>query len=99
MPKAYWVAQVTVHDPERYALYAKGAGEAFARHGGIPLARGGAMHWLEGSERPRGVIIEFASVDDATACYRSPEYQAARRHREAAAEFHLVIVEGLETAG
>lgn len=96
MPKTYWVAQVQVHDPDRYALYAKGAGEAFAKHGGRALARGGRLHWLEGAERPRGVIIEFDSMEAAQACYQSSEYQDARRHREGAADFHLVLVEGLE---
>lgn len=96
MPKAYWVAQVEVHDPERYALYAKGAGEAFVKYGGRPLARGGRLHWLEGDERPRGVIIEFDSMEAAQACYQSPEYQNARRHRDGVADFHLVLVEGLE---
>jgi len=29
MPKAYWIAHVTVTDPERYKLYANAAPEAF----------------------------------------------------------------------
>lgn len=99
MPKAYWVAQVQVHDPDRYALYAKGAGDAFVRHGGRPLARGGRLLWLEGDERPRGVIIEFDSMEAALACYRSSDYQEARRHREGVADVRLVLVEGLETNG
>lgn len=98
MPKAYWIAQVRVNDPEKYALYAKGATEAFALHGGRPLARGGKVQWLEGGERPRCVVIEFESMEAALACHRSAEYQAARSHRDQIAEVDLVIVEGLEDA-
>jgi uncharacterized protein (DUF1330 family) len=41
MPTALWIAHVHVTDPEAYGLYAKGATEAIAAHGGVFLARGG----------------------------------------------------------
>ncbi len=33
MPKAYWIAHVTVTDPEPYAIYAEGASQAFRKFG------------------------------------------------------------------
>jgi uncharacterized protein (DUF1330 family) len=59
------------------------------------LARGGRAQQLEGEGRPRNVIIEFASFEDAVACYNSPEYQAARAKRVGAGEAEIVIVEGV----
>ncbi|MDQ0325408.1 uncharacterized protein (DUF1330 family) [Rhodopseudomonas julia] len=94
MPKGYWIARVDVRDPERYKDYVSGAAPAFARFKGKFLVRGGLMHSLEGNSRARNVVIEFASVEDALACYHSPEYQAAREHRVAVSDAELVIVEG-----
>ena len=52
---------------------------------------------LEGEGRPRNVVIEFPSYDDAIACYNSPEYQAAKAKRKGAGEADIVIVEGVLT--
>jgi len=94
MPKAYWIAHVTVTDPDPYALYAKGATEAFEKHGARVLARGGEIVALEGQSSPRNVIIEFESMKAARACYDSPEYQAARNHRIGAGEAQIMLLEG-----
>lgn len=96
MPKAYVIARVTVTDPEAYAEYAKGATEAMRLYDGRPLARGGAYEALEGPARPRNVVIEFASMEQARRYYRSPEYQAAKAKREGACEAEFVLVEGAD---
>ncbi|WP_371157590.1 DUF1330 domain-containing protein [Jannaschia sp. 2305UL9-9] len=95
MPKAYWIAHVTVTDPDPYGLYAAGASEAFATHGARILARGGHVESLEGPSRPRNVVIEFDSMEAALACYNSPEYQAARQHRIGAGDAQIMILEGV----
>lgn len=95
MPKAYWIAQVTVLDPEPYALYAAGASKAFAVYGARILARGGATEKLEGVVRDRNVVIEFDSLQQALACYHSPDYQAAKQYRKKADEATILIVEGV----
>lgn len=94
MAKAYWIARVTVKDPERYRDYVATAKPAFERHGARFLARGGPYHEMEGEARERNVVIEFDSVETALACYNTPEYQAAKRIREESAEAELIIVEG-----
>ncbi len=94
MKKAYWIAHVTVTDPEPYKLYAEGASKAFEAFGARVLARGGAYNQLEGEGRPRNVVIEFDSMDDAMNCYNSPAYQAAKQHRKDAGIASIVIVEG-----
>ncbi len=93
---AYWIAHVTVTDPAAYQGYQALAPAAFAAHGARFLARGGAHEVLEGPVLDRHVLIEFPRLAAARACYHSPEYQAARARREAAAVAHVVIVEGLE---
>ena len=90
---ALWIAHVTVTDTEAYGRYAALAGPAIAKHGGVFIARGGRFVQLEGKERPRNVVAWFPSVEDAEACYHSPEYQAALDHARGASERELVIVE------
>ena len=90
---ALWIAHVTVTDAEAYGEYAKLAGPAIAAYGGMFLARGSRYVQLEGNDRARNVVARFPSVEEAVACYRSAEYQAALDHARDAAERDLVIVE------
>jgi uncharacterized protein (DUF1330 family) len=95
MPKAYWIAHVTVSNPDQYKLYAECAPLAFKKYGAVILARGGRSGQMEGEGQPRNVVIEFPSYDDAVACYNSPEYQSAKVKRKGAGEANIVIVEGV----
>ena len=95
MAKGYWIAHVTVKDPDLYQNYVNASPEAFKKFNARVLARGGTSTQLEGAGRPRNVVIEFDSYEDALACYNSPEYQSARAHREGAGIADIVIVEGV----
>ncbi len=92
---AYWIAHVTVTDPERYKAYQALAPSAFAAFGGRFLARGGAHSVLEGPALDRHVIIEFPNLEAARACYASPAYTAARQARDGASIAHVTLVDGL----
>lgn len=96
MPKGYVIARVSVTDPAAYGEYAKGATDAIRLYGGRVLVRGGRHEAVEGEARARNVVIEFESFDRALAYFRSPEYQAARRHRENAGVGEFVVAEGAE---
>ena len=97
MPKTYWIARVDLHgDPEKYKNYVETAKPAFERHKAKFLARGGRTEVLEGKARARNVIIEFPSMEEALACYHSPEYTAARAIRQALSEGEFILVEGVE---
>ncbi len=94
--RAYMIAQGEVSDPDQYAAYVKVAPDIVAKYGGRYLARGGMRVTLEGPPAPsRVVIIEFPSLDAARQFYDSPEYTAARKLREGAAEVQFVVVEAL----
>lgn len=92
---AYWIAHVTVLDPEAYAGYQALAPAAFAKFGGEFLARGGLSETLEGPALQRHVVIRFPDLARARACFHSPEYQKARACRDGACEAHVVIVDGV----
>jgi uncharacterized protein (DUF1330 family) len=95
MPKAYWIARVDVRDPEIYKQYVETAKPAFERYNAKFLARGGRTEAVSGTARARNVIIEFASMDDALACWNSPEYTKARGIREPVSTGEFVFVEGV----
>ena len=95
MPKGYWIAHVTVTDPEQYQLYASATREPFQKYGASILARGGPFQQMEGDGHARNVVIEFPSLQAAVDCYNSPEYQAAKAKREGAGIANIVLVEGV----
>lgn len=96
MPKGYIIGHVAIDDPEAYAAYAKQNNEIFPRYGGVFLARGGKSTILEGSSKPRHVIIEFPSYEDALAAYNDPDYQENMKIRHAHAETGaIMVIEGV----
>ncbi|THD84605.1 DUF1330 domain-containing protein [Aliigemmobacter aestuarii] len=94
MPKGYWVAHGLVHDPVAYEAYRQANAEAFAKYGARFLVRGGRQDVTEGQAKPRAVVIEFDSYDQAVACYNSPEYRRAMALRLPVSEVDMIIVEG-----
>lgn len=96
MAKGYWIAHVTVTDPDNYQKYVSASAAAFKKYGVNILARGGEVAHLEGDNgRPRNVVLEFASMQDALDCYNSDEYQAAKAFRKDAGIADIMIVEGV----
>jgi len=75
---AYLMADVLPKDLEAYRAsgYLEAAVRTATAFGGIYKARGGESTVLEGDWEPeRMVIIEFPSMKELLAWYRSPEYQ------------------------
>ncbi|WP_136657895.1 DUF1330 domain-containing protein [Nitratireductor sp. XY-223] len=93
---AYWVARSKINDPVAYKRYTDEVPAIIAAFGGRVLARGGDFRILEGPEKfHRFVVIEFPSLDDAEACWRSDAYRSASAHRRAGAgEVELILVDG-----
>ncbi len=69
------------------------------RNGGAPIKKDvlyGKYEVLEGAEVQGIVILEFPTVADAKAYYDSPAYREAREHRFKAADYRVLIVEGVQ---
>lgn len=94
MSKAYWIVRVSVRDEARYPDYLAAAKPAFEKFGARFIVRGGAFEAMEGNARDRNVVVEFADRATATACYRSPEYDAAKAIRQKYAEADFIIIDG-----
>jgi uncharacterized protein (DUF1330 family) len=95
MPKAYWIAHVTVTNPDQYQKYVEASRAAFTKYGAVMLARGGSFQQMEGQGHPRNVVIEFPSLLVAKDCYASPEYQHAKSLRQGAGLANVLLVEGV----
>ena len=93
---AYWVARSKINDPVEYKKYTDLVPAIIAKHNGKVLARGGRYQIMEGQEKfHRFIVIEFPTLEQATACFNSQEYQdAAAFRRRGAGEVENVIVEG-----
>ena len=75
---AYIVVQVEVTEPAGYDEYKKMVPSSLAAYGGKFVVRGGACETLEGSWRPkRLVVLEFPSVAKAKQWWASNEYSDA----------------------
>ena len=97
---AYLISDVTVRDAEAFQTYRTRAAASIARHGGSYLVRGGGIEPLEGTWEPRTIIVvEFPSMEQARAWYRSPEYASALEVRDQALGRNLVLVDGIGTPG
>jgi len=102
MPKGYWIAHVSAESAENftsdaYQAYVTGARPAFEEFNAIFLARGGEFVQMEGGDLgSRHVVIEFASLADAKACYNSGTYANAKKHRLAVSNASIILMEGFD---
>ncbi|CAO3422248.1 DUF1330 domain-containing protein [Azospirillum doebereinerae] len=93
---AYVIADVKVTDTATYENYKALSPNAVASNGGRFLSRGGETAVMEGTWQPnRVVILEFPDMAAARAFYDSPEYREARAARAGAADFNMIIVDGV----
>ena len=96
MAKGYWIARVDVSNEEGYKPYALANPAIFKKFGGRFVVRGGKFEAPEGTARSRNVVIEFPDYAAALACFRSPEYQANIKIRQANAVTDIIIIEGYD---
>jgi len=93
---AYMIARINVKDPEQYKKYMAQTPGIIEKFGGKFVVRGGETVSLEGPEETRRIaVVEFPALDSIRAFYTSPEYRAAMKLREGAAELELLGVEGI----
>jgi uncharacterized protein (DUF1330 family) len=95
--KAYWISMYrSIKNPDAVAAYAKMAGPALRAKGAKYLALGVANEAYEAGMKQRMVIIEWPSLKDAIDAHESPEYQAALKVFNNAAERDFRIIEAAE---
>lgn len=93
---AYVIAMVNVTDTEKYKNYMAFASQACEEHGGQYLVRGGEREIMEGAfPCDRVVVLKFESRAKARAFYDSATYQEGKKARAGAADFNMLIIDGV----
>lgn len=89
-----FLREAPVRDPAEMAEYSRLNRQNIGAFPITPLSIYGAVEAVEG-EAPDGIVIlQFPSIEDAKVWYNSPGYQAALTHRQKAADYRALIVEG-----
>ena len=94
----YVIANLQVHDAERYREYEKGFFSILKRHEGEFFTFDDNTVTFEGVAPRSGrmVIFTFPSEERARAWYDDPDYQALSEHRRAGTKLEfLTMVHGL----
>jgi uncharacterized protein (DUF1330 family) len=92
----YVVAQLTVHDRERYSRYAAGFMAVLQQFGGRLLANDEAPEVIEGNwDRQKVVLLQFSDRAAFEAWASSEAYQAIAGDRIAASEGPVLLVQGI----
>ena len=92
---AYIIADIEVHDPDRYAEYVRRAPAFIEKHSGRYIVRGGPAESIEGDWRPhRLIVIEFPSMENAKAFLADPDYRAVAEIRWSTSTTNLTVAEG-----
>lgn len=86
-----------MHDLEEFKTYSQKSALARAGHTMKAHVFYGAVRVLEGPDVDGVVVVEFPDREAAMAWYESPAYQEARKHRLKAADYRVILVDGLET--
>jgi uncharacterized protein (DUF1330 family) len=97
---AFMVIQARLSDPARFAAYTQVVPALVARHGGrYRVLGGGDALRLEGAwPEVRTVVSEWPNREAALAFWNSAEYQEAKKLREGAGEFTVVLLDGVPAA-
>ena len=90
----YFIARISVQDPDAYEAYRAKATATTEQYGGRYLVRGGETELREGWPG-RTVVIEFPDLATARAWYESPEYQAILPFCLVASQGDAILVEGV----
>jgi len=93
---AYLLVDVEVTDPAGFEDYKQQVPATLARYGGRYIVRGGHTETLEGTWKPkRVVILEFPDRAAAKAWWSSQEYATLKALRQRSARTELVVVDGI----
>ncbi|SCL45152.1 Uncharacterized conserved protein, DUF1330 family [Micromonospora citrea] len=96
----YALAQISIHDRERYDRYAAAFMPVLSAYGGRLLAADEAPRVVEGDWRhDKVVLVAFDSRESFERWATSPEYQDIARDRVAATDGVVLLVHGVPTLG
>ena len=94
---AYVIVELSIHDRDRYDVYAGALMATLTPHGGSVLVADDAPRVLEGEwSGNRVVMLKFPDRDAFRAWAGSPEYQAIVGDRHSSSDATILLVRGLD---
>lgn len=92
----YALAQLRIHDAERYGRYMSRFMPVLEKYNGKLLAADDAPRVLEGAwwDRNKAVLMEFADAAAFRAWATSPEYTEIAEDRKAGADAVVLLIKG-----
>ena len=91
---AYYLGSYDIVDPNQFQKYPPIVLRLLPRYGGEVLASDTSGTLVEGTMRTMNAVIRFPSKDAALALYNDPDYQEAKRIRQASTKnVGMVLVE------
>ena len=95
--KVYMLANLQIHDAEKYRLYEKGFFPILKKHNGEFITYDDNIVHIEGQTPMKGRIIlfSFPSAKHADEWYSDPEYQAISEHRRSGTTSTITRIKGL----
>lgn len=95
--KVYMVANLQIHDAERYREYEKGFFPILKKHGGEFITYDDNIIHFEGDNPLKGrvILFSFPSLKHANEWYSDPDYQSISEHRRASVTSTITLINGL----
>jgi uncharacterized protein (DUF1330 family) len=91
----YFIAHISINDPETYQKYLDGFDEVFKNYQGQVIMVDDEPSVLEGEwNHTRIVMIRFPDETEARRWYESPEYQELVQYRWQAADADIILTKG-----
>jgi uncharacterized protein (DUF1330 family) len=96
----FFIAEVEIHDPDKFMVYANQFASTLTAFGGQLLSFGSAIAPLEGIERTsaRAAIVVFPSEQASADWFASAEYRKIAPIRQSSASTRAFSVAGLPSA-
>ena len=93
----YYIGTYDIVDPDQFKKYPSLVMALLPKYGGEILASDTQAYVVEGTGRTMNAIIRFPSKEAALGLYNDPDYQEAKRIRQASAKnFSMVLAQALE---
>jgi uncharacterized protein (DUF1330 family) len=83
MMAAYYIGSYDIVDPDQFQKYPPLVMALLPKYGGEVLASDTAGTLVEGTKRTMNAVIRFPSKEAALGLYNDPDYQEAKRIRQA----------------
>ena len=95
--KVYMIANLQIHNADRYREYEKGFFPLLKKHGGEFITYDDNIVNVEGEKPMEGrvILFSFPTAKHAEEWYSDPEYQDLSEHRRASVTTTLTRISGL----